>query len=273
MGFLVGGHEGLHLVVLAALHPVGERLHRADGVGADLTQEHLVGETAVADHRDRARHAEIGPGVPQLDGVGAAGGADEHHVGGRALDLGDVGAEVLVAERMPDLLEDLTAGFREGGDETAAALPAEPVVRADGHGVLIALFEGPLAGREVRLAAGVPDAHDERVELALGEVVRTRDVERRDALAGDIVGHGIGRVYHEEPQVLHYGKPGAGLRLEKGMCFTVEPMINAGKAATRLMPDGWTVVTRDHSLSAQWEHTVTVTDDGFEILTPWPKAA
>jgi methionyl aminopeptidase len=86
-------------------------------------------------------------------------------------------------------------------------------------------------------------------------------------------GHGIGRVYHEEPQVLHYGKPGAGLRLEKGMCFTVEPMINAGKAATRLMPDGWTVVTRDHSLSAQWEHTVTVTDDGVEILTPWPSAS
>ena len=86
-------------------------------------------------------------------------------------------------------------------------------------------------------------------------------------------GHGIGQIYHEDPQVLHYGHRGVGLRLEKGMTFTVEPMVNAGKPGTRLLPDGWTVVTRDHSLSAQWEHTVTVTDDGVEILTPWPKAA
>jgi methionyl aminopeptidase len=86
-------------------------------------------------------------------------------------------------------------------------------------------------------------------------------------------GHGIGQIYHEDPQVLHYGNRGVGLRLEKGMTFTVEPMVNAGKPGTRLLPDGWTVVTRDHSLSAQWEHTVTVTDDGVEILTPWPKAA
>ena len=86
-------------------------------------------------------------------------------------------------------------------------------------------------------------------------------------------GHGIGQIYHEDPQVLHYGHRGQGLRLEKGMTFTVEPMVNAGKPQTRLLPDGWTVVTRDHSLSAQWEHTVTVTDDGVEILTPWPQAA
>ncbi len=80
-------------------------------------------------------------------------------------------------------------------------------------------------------------------------------------------GHGIGRVFHEDPQVLHYGRPGTGLALEPGMCFTVEPMLNAGKAAVRELPDGWTVVTRDHSLSAQWEHTVLVTTDGAEILT------
>lgn len=86
-------------------------------------------------------------------------------------------------------------------------------------------------------------------------------------------GHGIGTVYHDEPQVLHYGRPGTGLRLEKGMTFTVEPMVNAGKPHTRLLPDGWTVVTKDHTLSAQWEHTIVVTDDGFEILTPWPQAA
>jgi methionyl aminopeptidase len=86
-------------------------------------------------------------------------------------------------------------------------------------------------------------------------------------------GHGIGQVYHEDPQVLHYGQPGTGVTLQKGMTFTVEPMVNAGKPHTRLLPDGWTVVTKDHSLSAQWEHTIAVTDDGFEILTPWPKAA
>ena len=86
-------------------------------------------------------------------------------------------------------------------------------------------------------------------------------------------GHGIGQIYHEDPQVLHYGQAGAGMKLSKGMVFTIEPMINAGKPYTRLLPDGWTVVTKDHSLSAQWEHTIAVTDDGYEILTPWPNAA
>ena len=86
-------------------------------------------------------------------------------------------------------------------------------------------------------------------------------------------GHGIGTVYHEDPQVLHYGQRGSGLQLREGMTFTVEPMVNAGKPQTRLLPDGWTVVTKDHSLSAQWEHTIAVTGKGFEILTPWPVAA
>jgi methionyl aminopeptidase len=85
-------------------------------------------------------------------------------------------------------------------------------------------------------------------------------------------GHGIGRVYHEEPQVLHYGRPGTGLVLQKGMTFTVEPMINAGKPGVRQLDDGWTVVTADGSLSAQWEHMIAVTEDGAEILTPWPSA-
>ena len=75
-------------------------------------------------------------------------------------------------------------------------------------------------------------------------------------------GHGIGRVYHEDPQVLHYGEPGTGLELKPGMTFTIEPMVNAGKRHVRLLPDGWTVITKDHSLSAQWEHTVLVTDSG-----------
>lgn len=80
-------------------------------------------------------------------------------------------------------------------------------------------------------------------------------------------GHGIGRIYHEDPQVLHYGSPGIGLELKAGMTFTVEPMINAGKRHVKTLPDGWTVVTKDHSLSAQWEHTILVTPTGHEILT------
>jgi methionyl aminopeptidase len=83
----------------------------------------------------------------------------------------------------------------------------------------------------------------------------------------EFCGHGIGTNFHEEPQVLHYGKAHTGLTLEAGMVFTVEPMINAGKAPIRQMADGWTIVTKDHSLSAQWEHTVLVADNGYEVLT------
>ncbi|MBS0569906.1 MAG: type I methionyl aminopeptidase [Proteobacteria bacterium] len=107
----------------------------------------------------------------------------------------------------------------------------------------------------------------------IGHAVQRHAEANGFSVVREYCGHGIGRIYHEDPQVLHYGHRGTGLRLEKGMTFTVEPMINAGKPGTRLLPDGWTVVTRDHSLSAQWEHTVLVTDEGFEILTPWPKAA
>ncbi|MEB0039840.1 MULTISPECIES: type I methionyl aminopeptidase [unclassified Pseudomonas] len=84
-------------------------------------------------------------------------------------------------------------------------------------------------------------------------------------------GHGIGRAYHEDPQVLHYGSAGQGMKLKIGMVFTIEPMINAGKPGTKVLPDGWTVLTRDQSLSAQWEHMVAVTATGFELLTPWPE--
>ena len=83
----------------------------------------------------------------------------------------------------------------------------------------------------------------------------------------EFCGHGIGSKFHEDPQVLHYGRAGTGLELKAGMIFTVEPMINAGKAPIRQMADGWTVVTKDHSLSAQWEHTVLVTETGYEVLT------
>ena len=83
----------------------------------------------------------------------------------------------------------------------------------------------------------------------------------------EFCGHGIGQKFHEEPQVLHYGKAGTGVALETGMIFTIEPMINAGKAGIRELADGWTIVTKDHSLSAQWEHTILVTETGFEVLT------
>jgi methionyl aminopeptidase len=83
----------------------------------------------------------------------------------------------------------------------------------------------------------------------------------------EFCGHGIGRKFHEEPQVLHYGQAGTGLLLQAGMIFTIEPMINAGRPAIRELADGWTIVTKDHSLSAQWEHTVLVTDQGYEVLT------
>jgi methionyl aminopeptidase len=95
-----------------------------------------------------------------------------------------------------------------------------------------------------------------------------RHAERHGySVVREFCGHGIGRRFHEEPQVLHYGRPGTGLQLQPGMIFTVEPMINAGRAAIRELADGWTIVTKDHSLSAQWEHTVLVTDTGYEVLT------
>ncbi|MDR0440958.1 MAG: type I methionyl aminopeptidase [Candidatus Accumulibacter sp.] len=83
----------------------------------------------------------------------------------------------------------------------------------------------------------------------------------------EFCGHGIGARFHEDPQVVHYGQPGTGVALRPNMIFTIEPMINAGKAAIRGLADGWTVVTKDHSLSAQWEHTVLVTETGYEVLT------
>ncbi len=90
------------------------------------------------------------------------------------------------------------------------------------------------------------------------------------AWCAEYCGHGIGQVYHDEPQVLHYGRPGDGVVLKPGMTFTIEPMINEGTRYTKTLPDGWTVVTKDRKLSAQWEHTVAVTEDGVEILTRLP---
>ncbi len=101
----------------------------------------------------------------------------------------------------------------------------------------------------------------------VGHAIQTFVESQSYSVVREYCGHGIGRIYHEDPQVLHYGEPGTGLELVPGMTFTVEPMVNAGKRHVRLLPDGWTVVTKDHSLSAQWEHTVLVTQSGVEVLT------
>ncbi|HEX5514460.1 MAG TPA: type I methionyl aminopeptidase [Gammaproteobacteria bacterium] len=104
----------------------------------------------------------------------------------------------------------------------------------------------------------------------IGHAIQTHAESHGFSVVREYCGHGIGREFHEEPQVLHYGQPNTGMALRAGMTFTIEPMINAGRPETRLLKDGWTVVTRDHSLSAQWEHTVLVTEDGFEVLTRLP---
>ena len=101
----------------------------------------------------------------------------------------------------------------------------------------------------------------------IGHTIQQYAEKHRYSVVREYCGHGIGRVFHEDPQVLHYGTPGTGLELQPGMTFTIEPMINAGKRHVKLLPDNWTVVTKDHSLSAQWEHTVLVTTDGVEVLT------
>jgi len=104
----------------------------------------------------------------------------------------------------------------------------------------------------------------------VGHAIQTVAEKAGYSVVRDYCGHGIGMVYHEDLQVLHYGRPGMGMVLQPGMIFTIEPMINAGKHQTRSLPDGWTVVTADRSLSAQWEHMVTVTETGFDVLTLGP---
>jgi methionyl aminopeptidase len=101
----------------------------------------------------------------------------------------------------------------------------------------------------------------------IGHVIQQHAEKAGFSIVREFCGHGVGEVFHEEPQVVHYGKPGTGMVLQPGMIFTIEPMVNAGKAAISELNDGWTIVTKDRSLSAQWEHTVLVTDTGVEVLT------
>ena len=101
----------------------------------------------------------------------------------------------------------------------------------------------------------------------IGAAIQRYAESNRFSVVREYCGHGIGKIFHEEPNVLHYGSPGTGEEIRPGMIFTIEPMINAGKRDVKLLPDGWTVVTKDHLLSAQWEHTILVTDSGYEVLT------
>ena len=101
----------------------------------------------------------------------------------------------------------------------------------------------------------------------IGNAIQKHAEKAGFSVVREFCGHGIGKKFHQEPQVLHYGKPGTGTKLEPGLIFTIEPMINAGRREIRQLADGWTVVTRDHSLSAQWEHTILVTETGFEVMT------
>ena len=105
----------------------------------------------------------------------------------------------------------------------------------------------------------------------VGHAIQTIAESNRFSVVRDFCGHGLGRIFHVPPSVMHIGEPGEGIVLEPGMFFTIEPMINAGHYATKILPDGWTAVTRDRSLSAQFEHTLAVTDTGFEIFTLSPK--
>jgi methionyl aminopeptidase len=143
------------------------------------------------------------------------------------------------------------------GDTSRMFFVGEPPIIAER--LTRVAFEGMWRG----IRAITPGAHLGDVGYAVQSYVE----EQRFSVVREYCGHGIGRVFHEDPQVLHYGKPGTREELVPGMTITVEPMVNAGKRDVKLLSDGWTVVTKDHSLSAQWEHTVLVTPTGFEVLT------
>jgi len=150
------------------------------------------------------------------------------------------------------------------------------VIKDEFHGDTSKMF---LLGKPPVLAKRLVDLTYEALKLGIEEVrpgtklgdighkIQSFAEKNRCTVVREYCGHGIGRAFHEDPQVLHYGKPNTGMELEPGMTFTIEPMINAGKRNVRLLPDGWTVVTKDHSLSAQWEHTILVTENGHEVLT------
>ena len=146
------------------------------------------------------------------------------------------------------------------GDTSRMYFVGEP--SAEARRLVDTTYEAMCAGiRSVRPGATLGD---------IGHAIQSVAQREGFSVVREYCGHGIGKVYHDEPQVLHYGQPGQGMKLKAGMIFTIEPMLNAGKRHVKNMPDGWTVLTKDGSLSAQWEHMVAVTETGFEILTAWP---
>ena len=143
------------------------------------------------------------------------------------------------------------------GDTSKMFVIGEPSVRA--KRLVDLTYEAMCLGiKMVRPGARLGD---------IGHVIQQFAEGNNFSVVREYCGHGIGRVFHEDPQVLHYGRAGTGVELEEGMTFTIEPMINAGKRHVKLLSDDWTVVTKDRSLSAQWEHTILVTADGYEVLT------
>lgn len=148
------------------------------------------------------------------------------------------------------------------GDSSRMYFAGKPSVKA--QRVSDVAFESMWKGIEVvRAGATLGD---------IGAAIQTYVEDNRFSVVREFCGHGIGLNFHEEPQVLHYGKPGQGMALEAGMTLTIEPMVNAGKPHCKVLPDGWTAVTKDHSLSAQWEHTLLVTEHGYEVMTLSPAA-
>lgn len=150
------------------------------------------------------------------------------------------------------------------------------VIKDDYHGDTSKMFcVGEVSPHAKRLVKMTQEALYRGIEQVIpgatlgdiGHAVQKFAESNRFSVVREFCGHGIGQKFHEEPQVLHYGKPGEGISLEAGMVITIEPMLNLGKRHVKVLADGWTAVTKDHSLSAQWEHTILVTDHGHEILT------
>jgi len=150
------------------------------------------------------------------------------------------------------------------------------VIKDGWHGDTSRMFKvGEISGRSQKLIDVTKECMDIGIRMVkpgihlgdIGYAIAQHAAKNRFSVVREYCGHGIGQVFHEAPQVLHYGSKGAGVKLEKGMIFTIEPMVNMGKRHSKLLRDDWTVITKDKSLSAQWEHTLVVTDSGFEVLT------
>lgn len=162
-----------------------------------------------------------------------------------------------------DIVNIDTAVIKDGWYGDTSRMYCVGKVSAEARRLVDVTFDAMWAGiRAVRPGATLGD---------IGHAIQSVGEGAGFSVVREYCGHGIGRVYHGDPQILHFGQRGFGMRLKEGMIFTIEPMLNYGKRQTQTLADQWTVVTRDNSLSAQWEHMVVVTSDGFEVLTTWPE--